>query len=820
MTYKDVNAGRLRWLLDQALAPEEVARFLKEKQKSLIMKGVKLQNLPNSSEARRSLLHRFSDGAHQILASWLEAQSDEGESTYAEQLLAWFRSIEKYGLKPPHHGYRLLARAGLKSLYANDVPAEWMAFLRSDIGSSDAPDEVASSSHQSSPDRETLTVAERKGFVAWFFGSTDVSEGIGFSLASAMKLVDGLKIASPADAPPAGISVDEWTELLNLKASASSRLPAAPSKGFRVATPTHENFDPDTDYKSWEVVCVPSRIIGNGPWFLEVLGFLRGRELVVLPHADLRRALPEEGRVILHSDAEVGPPTAGMADSYRVEGYASTKPIKVRATAKTRRLLTVVYVPHASTDPDAVRTWITRHSAELLSRPSMLILADGVAIRSRDDISGQIGTVQFQWKFDRWNSIAAVELGQNAYVVQPLPKPDDLFECPPVDLIARRLFKSFSDTSELGVSRAQLAKIAKRLSDPDLSMSASYRERVVQGVLTLMDSDAEHEALVTELMRSPIIQRDIETRKDQRLAEIDEETTDTRRRLEHLKKESQHEREKLDRLKKELETRIVKTDSAIRSAFESAREREFETIGKIALWTGLLGGATQAYNTQPTLSAENSHIAPPAIPLISSAHLAPDSSDLSSVLRSSGFDDDSSRLLMLALDVANLSRVPVLVSGIGARVLTLALARAMSRVSVNVVDVGLGCISPDTIRDALSDSSADVLLVRGVDHSDALLYAPDLVDLVVERIARPLRELKGAQIFMCRSQGPAALPLPPELEDLSIKLDLNRQSLVENVNVSREFRSPLQRRLYRRISDLLDTRDDARELAATILNMI
>jgi hypothetical protein len=113
-----------------------------------------------------------------------------------------------------------------------------------------------------------------------------------------------------------------------------------------------------------------------------------------------------------------------------------------------------------------------------------------------------------------------------------------------------------------------------------------------------------------------------------------------------------------------------------------------------------------------------------------------------------------------------------------------------------------------------------VLLVRGIDHSDASLFAPDLLDLVVQRLAQPPGDANQKIIVLCRSSGPAALSLPPELEQLSIKLELSRMPDGSRENPVLGELSPLQKKMRARVNADLETRGAADDLAKAVQALI
>lgn len=814
MTFRNVNAERFRWLLAHALTPDDVSRFFKDKQKALIIKGVKAQNLPSGGAARLALIQGLPSDAHRVLAEWLETQPDDHESDYRDQLLAWFKSIEANGLRLPTDRHRPLARAGLKALYAENAPDEWVSYLRTEIGSLDKPAAGESSGDQAGTYSGDISPDDLKRFASWAFGNDPNPAIASPHVADAVKFVNDLRAPPSATPRSSQVSETDWNRLLELKRAGESG-GVGPRTTFTTVAPTIEAFDPDCDYTALDVICMPSRMYGTGPWFLDVLGFLRGREAISLAHSALLRALPEEGRVIVHMNAGISPSSPGVAECFRVEGYRSTKPIKVRAVSRVPRLLPVVYVPYASGDIDGVRTWIHERSTQLSARASLFVLTDDIAIRAREQGSSHLGSPQFDWTFDRWNALTGYELGQNAYVVLPLPSPDDVFECPSMTVIARRLFRNLTEVREIGVSKAQLTKLAERLADPELALRSAYIKRVSDAVLSMTGAETDYDALVSELMRSPVVQRDLDAQKTRRASEIDAEMKAERIRLENLRKETQAQQDRLDKLKEKTDARARDVKTAVKKAFDTAREKEVELVGQLALWRELLGTSERVTTAGPGVEQQSGPV--PLAPFAAlTQSFEPSREDVARIFRSTGLDEKTASMLAMSCEVSRRVGVPIIVSGVGARYVSLALARALSRSRVAVVDVGLGCVDPDAVRGALLDQTADLVLVRGVDHSDASLIAPDLIDLVVQRIAQPPQDGDQKAIVLCRSHGPASLPMPTELEQLSLKIELSASGSRLAESKDPEPLSPLLGKLRSRVEAVLQTTDGSGALSEAI----
>ncbi|HEX2654732.1 MAG TPA: hypothetical protein VHN11_13900, partial [Xanthobacteraceae bacterium] len=373
-------------------------------------------------------------------------------------------------------------------------------------------------------------------------------------------------------------------------------------------------------------------------------------------------------------------------------------------------------------------------------------------------------------------------------------------------------------TKELGVSRAQLARIAERLAGLELGSMATYRDRVIQGVLTLSEAEPDYESLVTEVMKSPFVQRDVEARKASLLAELDAENLQERAKFENLVRATQKQQDRLDKLKEQAEERIRETKVAVRRAFEAAREKEADAIGQFAVLSALLGSFDRP-NSESTASGISPSVAAVAPPAFRSEWIAPARLELVKIFRSTGMDEEGARTAAVACDVAKQARIPMLMCGSGARYVSLEVSRSIATMGVCVLDVGIGCCSPEPVREALTRQDADVILVRGVDHSDPWLYAPDLLDSIVQRASSPPAGGDGKVVVLARSSGPAGLALPAELEHLSLKIDLSLQVQTGQV-CDPEKLAPLRKKMRSRVEAILQVREDAADIASTLVSLI
>src|SRR5262249_9681737 len=153
----------------------------------------------------------------------------------------------------------------------------------------------------------------------------------------------------------------------------------------------------------------------SNTYFLDVEGFIDNQEVFTLSDADLRVALPEEGKLILFPDVGITP-VINKPSSYEVERFNNTRSIKVRAISHGRPLYEVVYVPYSSDEHDLVRGWILQTAQKHRSLSAVFITTDGLCVKPRVEPLHRVEGADFDWHLDSWLNMTAVEFRHGTLV--------------------------------------------------------------------------------------------------------------------------------------------------------------------------------------------------------------------------------------------------------------------------------------------------------------------------------------------------------------------------------------------------------------------
>jgi hypothetical protein len=803
MTFRDINPTRLEGLIDFGLSDDEIKKFFKACQKQLMIAGEKVQSLPDSRDEALRLLSHFAPKAYTVFANWLSKQPREYGNELAEQLIPRFRAIEREGVVFSAEDTQALFRCGLDLLFSDCPSAAWLEFLATDPDESPVSIVQPGSSPESMFVNSAATSYQIEEFAKWAVGdakSDAVSEP---TLKLAAQVADAVRTGDDAvinTLPPVPEGYGGLRQLI-ARTAAGHR---ARITGVHGLAPTLTPFDPDKNYVEMWVIATAFRALAAPPHFLDVEAFLEGDTFFTLDNADLRRALPEEGRIIHFGDDQLAAVKAGHPALYRIERFKTPKPIKVRVLNASRVLLSVSYIPHTATEPDEVRAWIAAYAANRNNLPAVFVTGDGVCLAPPDGLLNRVTLGDFDWMLEAWPSLNAVELRAGTFIATPLPAPVTRYDCAPLSFVAKRLLRRLAERRALKLTKQQVLEVAGVFDDKEIDLDESRRSRMIGRLRAVADTDSAYEDLVSELMMSPSVQRDVEQRKQVLVDSVHATLTRERQALETTRKEKVAVEGKLKVLQQDVDEHAKEVRVAVRKAFDGAKAKEAETLGTLALWQTLLSA------NQPNKKSESIDPSSRQAAVDASVELIPASAEpmpplLEDVLSESGFTDAFASVYASTLSLAAGLGVALIFSGPASSVVGLKIARALSKANTLCVDVAVGTIAPIINREMFDGSSAGALVIRNANFSDVSVYASQLLNALAERICTNLFEAAPQTIVLAGASGPAALPWPDEIRFLGVKVDLTVAPHLGDLALLQavpESGSPLQRKLLRRVQNL------------------
>jgi len=776
MTYRNVKRKRLAWLVGNGLSPEELRKFFKEKRAPLVLAGVKVQVAPANSDDAINHILRFDSRANAVFAAWLTTLKVEAAAPYEGQVLPYVKAIESLQLKLPAPDIHKLARLGLKDLFSESPNQAWLDFLQTDIHDETAPDTAPS--EPPAAEQRRIAIQDIEALGEWLTNSRTVQSLPQSPWTEAIGLIQAIKTGDLSGVEPHLLSDEVRVALQAEHAKFKAVSEVRVRNSFSVIQPPLATFDSSKNYLSKDIIATYAS--GSGPYFLDVLAFMDDESIFSLDEADLRRVLPEEGRLILHVDARLELPVPGVAETYHVERYPTGRSIKCKAVRHGRRLLEVVFVPHASNEHDAVRNWIAEslHTPNAGRAPHVYVLADQVCIRAKND-----GRPSSDWTFDLWNSLRGVQLGGRAYLAEPLPPADGEYECQPPSTIAKRYLRTLSEIKSAKYTKQQLADLANHLTDEDVAIGEKLRKRLIGNVQFLQASDESYAEIVEELLKSEAVNRDIEKRKVEAVAATNESLKSERDRLANLRKERVEIEASIKSLKAEAAKRSRDVDAAVKKAFRHAAEHELETLGQLALLKTLTEASPPAAAVQPQIAE-----AAPGVEFLDASN-----SQVSRCLLLIGFAPDRAQFIEKLMLCAKQTGAPVILEGIGANRLARKFAAGLTGGRAAVIEVPIGVHSSEVTNHAIG-SGADVLAFTSANLSCPTGYAQPVLAGVVDKAIEPKSGTGPLSIFSGVT-GPMALPWPVELQAVALKVPLDRETAEPGAI---DF-SPIQKKLWARL---------------------
>jgi hypothetical protein len=818
MNFRGVEPDRMSMLLEYALTDDEFQAFFSSSQKRLLLAGEhKIQRLPGNREEAIRTIVRFSEKAHGVLSEWLKTEAAEHSDHLVNQLAPRFLAIERQGVVFDEDEMQELARCGLDNLYSDQPDESWLQFLASEPPHTDSEEgESAGSSGQEKGSIE-YTEATLEAFVAWARGESPLS-AIDDPRVQLLARIEEAARSGNANAEVTGELPPHFTRVRERLQTPRVAPVSPPHRGVQAAAPKIRSLDPDANYTGLQVVATRTGRFTGSTYFLEVEGFIDQRDVFTLSDPDLKVALPEEGRVILFPDVGITP-AINRPMSYDIERFNNQRPIKVRALSRGRPLYEVVYVPHHSNEPESVREWILQTAKKGRALNPVFVTNDGLCLKARAEPLSRVEAAEFDWLLDSWPSIAATEFRHGTFVLGPLTPSSTRYDCAPLAASARRLFRTLSERKAIKVSREQMNAIVDYLRAEEADELKSARQsRILGRLATLSRRDEEYDQLIAELMSSQAVREDIEARKQSAVADAKLGVQKEHKQLTDLRRQREATEEQLEKLKAELDERVTDMRRAMRRAFDSARNKEAETLADLALWQVLSGhtGVAAPAATPPAAIPESD-----PQPRCKVSELGSATDDPADVFRTLGLPEELSKLTALAMAMAAEQGLPIVFAGAGASAVGLRAARSFQRAAGVCIDVPLGLTSDDQLTHCLASGNRGVLLLRNANLADMCLYAPVLLDRLVTGILDPPSEPKRVVILTAAS-GPAALPWPAEIEQLGVHFDLSRlpEPLPEEHEPKSEVVSPLQKKAWLRIQRAGEASEAAQAAAALVHSLI
>jgi hypothetical protein len=360
--------------------------------------------------------------------------------------------------------------------------------------------------------------------------------------------------------------------------------------------------------------------------------------------------------------------------------------------------------------------------------------------------------------------------------------------------------------SKSNLTKVQVNLLQELLRDESLGVDDLSKERLAENFRLIAAGGEDYDELVALLMEAPLVKADIQRRVASRVAELDAERDKENKAIAGLRSQREAMEAKLQKLRIEADDKAKAVRAAVARAFARATTKEIEALGEASVLLALIGRDLQGRVRNETLPVgadrEGQTVAVGvAAPTVLIQKVTASSGDVRDVMQKFGISAETSERVSRALRVAVSLGLPVVTEGSGARRLAENLALTLSSSDCTVCEVPIGLVENARLETRLAMGDVGGVAILDANLSDFSVYAPGVLDEVLTRVLGANGALLERPFTLSLSSGAAGLPLPTELNELAVKLNLNAlsESFVADDRASLHPQGVLVRRVLKRL---------------------
>lgn len=827
MAFRDVNQKKLAYLLAQGTHEGELKKFFGESRTQLIMKGARIQNLPQGRDERiRTICERLSPKTNDTVRGWFHKNISVSDPMPLSDVLMYLEFNFDADEAIPEADARLVARSALVYLFDDEPDHSLLSFLQRAPGAQ--PTQlVGGEADPVSPSTGTEVATESAPDVAADEAPAPKSYQLSELLASIVAsdesaidnalvpfpqqtrtLVEALLRARDGDVDAA----NEQLALLNPDAPESELVQRALNRarhqrgtisaptGVRVVSPQRLKEYPESE--SYDIIGICTNESDTGAVFVQPAVLVLGGKLHLLSSQDRVFLFPESGDVMTHRSALRRSPQRRELVRWKVaEREGSGGRTRYHLEAELSPLIEVIHVSVPSSDPDEVRERIKSmvSSSRLLpGQQTVFLLSDGVAVASpkaaditRDEAYDQ------PWQ--AWSSLETWLIEGRQYCLDLVQSAASYLDLSPLDAAFKRLLKNLEAEQKSTLNKVQKRELADILRSRSAG-EAALRARRIVAFLDQIALDGEELDVVLRLLNSrEEVHRRVEELVAKDLEERQLEKSGLQAEIEALKRKKldlAREGKELERNNKKLADSVA---ASVKEAFSRAVNEGVTTLANAEVFRALVGSNANV----PTQSSTSAAADPVQSWTVQGALTL---QEIKARLASLGLNGRQVTVLSELAGLAMRSGVGFVLKGRGARQCVQALARLDSEAS-GIIEIPMGLTSGASMRHAL-ESMLDVhrVAVLDADLSPLEVYGARLLDSLFES-AFGDQVGNRSLLFSCLG-GDMSLPLPDLVRRVALIVDLDApwdkgERVLEEVEVDTiHLLTPLRSRIVDGLSSV------------------
>jgi hypothetical protein len=739
--FPELDRKRLTFLFRSGIPRHSIKSFLDERKPALEMRGAKYRHRGRGAEADLTFLINLPQKCVPIVRVWCVEEIKAQVNLVPAALIAQFLSIERGPAKLSADDAAQFAGAGLRYLFEEPPPQEWIDFLRRPIdreGEEQAqPDEPMDSEEVGEIGRAPTHTADEIVAILQKLRSDD-GEG-------ARRLIGEI---------PASTLKSELDELVRRNRARPREVTLAASE-MRVL-PSIDGLDPE---KIAVLVRRSRQTRPDQPIFMDICGISLEGGLYRLDEEQALELFEHRHHVITFPDAKsIRLPSVGEFCLWYVERYPTDQPIKYRLRKPAGSLYVVIDLATSFQEFDQVRMAIQEAAVEAWMRP-IFRLAGGGFLRASNDVPGPVkGTFDAPLHFYR--SIPVWNLG-GAMAALQLPSPDGAYDCADLSVVTGRILKESESRRHLPeMTRSQVSALIESLRASDMGLTDQRLERVAQEFDRYITSAEKLQQVSAQVIQTGGVHASIASATEAAVASAIAENQQLREERARLERELADLKIRRNSLADENKRTGEELRSVVRKAFEKTKDAGIKSLGELAVFAALL---------EPQSSRSEEKSAPEHSIRVWEAERA---EEPQRPLIDVGISIGNARILAMGARVLSSAGLSLLVVGARASQAAVAIGRGVARSRCIVGDVPVGLINSFAVSSLLENSTKDdCLVLRNYNLSAWDAFGSPLIDSLAQSVTAGRTARAG--IVLSASRGVAGLPLDDEASALSVIIDSN-----------------------------------------------
>lgn len=382
-------------------------------------------------------------------------------------------------------------------------------------------------------------------------------------------------------------------ELEEVTAAGPEERGALKKNGFTIKKTVSFSREIFGDAGELPVLGVSTNVLPSGQFFVHMAGAISDEDLIVLTEHESEILFPESGDATGYPDDYFGmSPPRDMLAIWSVKYYNAERKTRFLISDFHSRVYHVYKVPHASTEPDLVRSWIQHEYVGRTSVYPVFELSDGLIIKAPGDPT-EFFNYNFDTPFNGYESHDAVSWQGKLIVIRPFPAAQIKYDCATINSAIKRLFKVRSDISSFPVltkgNLQDLAALASKESDDSLISQSSIR--AINSIESIFSVRENVEEFFGDILNQPEVVSRLNEEIEKVRAEQKTLLETGKTELKQLAASKQKLLNEIHAANQSVKNEALELTRELKKAFEKAAKDGVKTLSEVAVLQSFIGAS-------------------------------------------------------------------------------------------------------------------------------------------------------------------------------------------------------------------------------------